>query len=115
CREQDNCLNSDSINRFPCQDINKINELWLKYSNGHFGFSVQRQIWLKLDRDWIKVGDCLGWRVNNCWKEYSELTFSINAPEGAFPTFWGGEGSKLIFGYSGAWEDFFSLLRACEL
>lgn len=115
CREQDSFLNSDSINRFPCQDISKINELWLKYSNGRFGFSVQRQIWLKLDRDWIKVGDRLGWRVNNRWKEYSELTFSINAPEGAFPTFWGGEGRKLIFGYSGAWEDFFSLVRACKL
>lgn len=115
CREQDSFLNSDSINRFPCQDISKINELWLKYSNGRFGFSVQRQIWLKLDRDWIKVGDRLGWRVNNRWKEYSELTFSTNAPEGAFPTFWGGEGRKLIFGYSGAWEDFFSLVRACKL
>ncbi|MFN6496808.1 MAG: protein kinase domain-containing protein [Nostoc sp. DedQUE01] len=115
CREKDSYLNSDSINRFPCQDISKINEIWLKYSNGRFGFSIQRQIWLKLDRDWIKVGDRLGWRVDNCWKQYSELTFSIDAPEGAFPTFWGGEGRKLIFGYSGAWEDFFSLVRACKL
>ncbi|WP_392481303.1 GUN4 domain-containing protein [Nostoc sp. C110] len=115
CQEQNGWLDSESINRFPCQDISKINELWLKYSNGRFGFSVQRQIWLKLDRDWIKVGDRLGWRVNNRWKEYSELTFSIDAPEGAFPTFSGGEGRKLIFGYSGAWEDFFSRIRACKL
>ncbi|MBC1221900.1 GUN4 domain-containing protein [Nostoc sp. UCD121] len=76
---------------------------------------MQSQIWSKLDRDWIKVGERLGWRVNNRWKEYSELTFSIHAPEGSFPTFWGGEGRKLIFGYSGAWEDFFSLVRACKL
>ncbi|WP_442944208.1 GUN4 domain-containing protein [Nostoc sp.] len=75
-----------------CQDISKINELWLKYSNRRFGFSVQRQIWLKLDCDWIKVGDRIGWRLNNCWKEYSELLFIINSPEGAFTTFWGGEG-----------------------
>ncbi|MCC5657360.1 serine/threonine-protein kinase [Nostoc sp. XA010] len=115
CQEQDGWLNSESIKRFPCQDIIKINELWLKYSNGRFGFSVQREIWLKLDCDWIKVGDRLGWRVNNCWKEYSELTFSIDAPEGAFPTFWGGEGRKLIFGYSGAWEDFLALIRSCKL
>ncbi len=115
CQEQDGWLNSESIKRFPCQDISKINELWLKYSNGRFGFSVQRQIWLKLDRDWIKVGDRLGWRVNNSWKEYSELTFSIHAPEGAFPTFWGGEGRKLVFGYSGAWEDFFALIKGCKL
>ncbi len=115
CREQDRYLNSDDINRFPQQDIRSINELWLKYSNGRFGFSVQRQIWLKLNRDWITVGNRLGWRVNNRWKEYSELDFSINAPEGAFPTFWGGEGRKMIFGYSGAWEDFFALIKACGL
>ncbi|MEH2362742.1 GUN4 domain-containing protein [Nostoc sp.] len=30
------------------------NELWLKYSNGYFGFSLQKQIWLNLNRDWIK-------------------------------------------------------------
>jgi eukaryotic-like serine/threonine-protein kinase len=100
CSRQDSFLNSDNINRFFCQHISKIIELWLKYSNGRFGFSVQRQIWLKLDCDWIKVGVRLGWRVNNRWKEYSELTFSIHAPKGAFPTFWGGEGRKLIFGYS---------------
>ncbi|MEH1820516.1 MAG: serine/threonine-protein kinase [Nostoc sp.] len=115
CREKDGWLDSESINRFPCQDIRKINEIWLKYSKGRFGFSVQRKIWLILDRDWIKVGDRLGWRINNRWKEYSELTFSIDAPEGAFPTFWGGEGRKLIFGYSGAWENFFALIRSCKL
>ncbi|MBD0390530.1 MAG: GUN4 domain-containing protein [Nostoc sp. C3-bin3] len=72
-------------------------------------------MWLKLGCDWIKVSDRVGWCVNNNWKEYSELTFSIHAPEGAFPTFWGGERRKLIFGYSGAWEDFFSLIRAWKL
>ncbi|MEH2044620.1 GUN4 domain-containing protein [Nostoc sp.] len=37
-------------------------------------------IWLKLGCDWIKVGDRIGWRLNNRWKEYSELLFSINSP-----------------------------------
>ncbi|MHC5916683.1 MAG: GUN4 domain-containing protein [Nostoc sp.] len=46
----------------------------------------------------MKVGDRIGWRINNHWKEYSELLFSINAPCGAFPTFWGGEARKLMFG-----------------
>lgn len=57
----------------------------------------------------------MGCRVNNRWKEYSKLTFSIDAPEGTFPTLSGGEGRKLIFGYSGAWEDFLLLIKGCKL
>ncbi|WP_442940679.1 GUN4 domain-containing protein [Nostoc sp.] len=58
----------------------------------------------------MKVGDRLGWRVNNRWKEYSKLTFSIKAPEGAFPTFWGGERRKLIFGFQALAKIFSPLL-----
>ncbi|HLO86579.1 MAG TPA: GUN4 domain-containing protein [Nostocaceae cyanobacterium] len=115
CREKDGWLNSDDIKRLPRQDICKINELWLHYSNGRFGFSVQKRIWLDLQRDWIKVGDHFGWRSKNRWKKYSELEFNIYAKEGNLPTFWGGEGRKLIFGYSGVWEDFFSHIIACGL
>ena len=26
----------------------KINQLWINYSNGKFGFSIQKQIWIEL-------------------------------------------------------------------
>lgn len=107
-------LSSKAIENFPCEHLLTIDQLWLKYSNGRFGFSVQKRIWNET-RDWKKCGDSFGWRVNNDWKDYSDLNFTINAPIGAFPTFWGGEGRKLIFGYNGCWEDFFSRVDACEL
>jgi serine/threonine protein kinase len=115
CREHEGWLNSEDIREFPYQDLCKINELWEKYSNGRFGFSVQRRIWKTENCDWIKVGKRVGWRMNNKWKNYSNLTFTLNAPEGAFPTFWGGEGRNLLFGYSGCWEDFFARIKACGL
>jgi serine/threonine protein kinase len=115
CREHEGWLNSEDIREFPYQDLCKINEFWVKYSNGRFGFSVQRRIWKTENYDWIKVGKRVGWRINNKWKNYTNLTFTLNAPEGAFPTFWGGEGRNLLFGYSGCWEDFFSRLKACGL
>lgn len=115
CREQEGRLNSDDIKNFPYKDLREINQLWIKYSNGRFGFSVQRRIWENMNGDWIKVGDRVGWRVNNRWKNYSELMFTLNSPEGAFPTFQGGEGRQLLFGYSGCWEDFFFRLKACGL
>ena len=35
----------------PCEDICTIDRLWLKYSNGRFGFSVQRRILLGIRED----------------------------------------------------------------
>ncbi len=30
---------------FPRETLNKIDQLWVKYSNGHFGFSIQSKIY----------------------------------------------------------------------
>ncbi|MEG4087688.1 GUN4 domain-containing protein [Microcoleus sp. POL10_C6] len=35
----------------PCEDICTIDRLWLKYSNGRFGLSVQRRILLGIRED----------------------------------------------------------------
>ncbi|MGB3694030.1 MAG: GUN4 domain-containing protein [Spirulinaceae cyanobacterium] len=40
-------LNDDNIEEFSCEDLHKINNLWVKYSNGKLGFTVQRDIWLE--------------------------------------------------------------------
>jgi hypothetical protein len=36
-------LSSEEINRLPCQDLQTIDRLWQKHSEGRFGFSVQKQ------------------------------------------------------------------------
>lgn len=38
----------DVINSFPTQDLNVIDQLWIHYSNGHYGLSVQKQIWERI-------------------------------------------------------------------
>jgi serine/threonine-protein kinase len=88
-------VNTDDIKQFPCTDLRTIDRLWVKYSNGHFGFSVQKHIWQevggKVDRETEKRFDeRVGWRVNNKWlgKSYSELTFSLQAPKGHLPAHW---------------------------
>jgi serine protease Do len=71
-----------------------MDQLWLKYSNGKFGFSVQKQIWLdlggKLDGEpdldtFEKLGDRVGWRKNNDWLSYDSYTYSTNALQGHLP------------------------------
>lgn len=115
CREQKRQLNLKDIENFPCQDLRTINQLWVNYSKERFGFSIQKRIWENVNCDWKKCGERFGWRVNNDWKNYPDLIFTLNAPSGAFPTFWGGEERKLLFGYPGCWEDFFSRVKACGL
>jgi hypothetical protein len=41
-------VTSDELLNFPCQDIRTIDQLWVKYSNGRFGFSVQKEIYLSV-------------------------------------------------------------------
>ncbi|WRH66415.1 MAG: GUN4 domain-containing protein [Planktothrix sp. GU0601_MAG3] len=92
-------LDRNSIDDFPCEDLRTIDQLWVKYSDGRFGFSVQKQIWLevggKVDYETEgKLGDRVGWKKNGHWMNYEHLTFSLQAPLGHLPRVftsgWGG-------------------------
>ncbi|NMG20877.1 GUN4 domain-containing protein [Brasilonema bromeliae] len=71
--------------------LHNIDALWVEYSNGHFGFSVQKHIWLEVGgkvnyKTERLLADRVGWRVQGKWLCYSDLTFSLNAPKGHLPT-----------------------------
>ncbi len=96
-REKLQYLRLEDINNFPCEDLRTINQLWLHYSNGKFGFSVQKEIYESLGgtRDYNeavleKFGDRVGWRKGGSWLDYDELTFNVNAaPKAHLPgVFW---------------------------
>jgi GUN4-like len=89
-RTKERWLDIDSIDNFPCEDLRTIDQLWVKYSNGRFGFSVQKKIWLEVGGkvDWEtedKLGDYVGWRKNGSWMRYDNLTYSLQAPIGHLP------------------------------
>ncbi len=92
-REKEGYLDSESIETFPLADGRTIDRLWVKYSNGRFGFSVQKRIWecvggksVEYDYEiYEKFCDCVGWRVNGKWLNYSEISFSHNALKGHLP------------------------------
>ncbi|BDI16183.1 hypothetical protein ANSO36C_19850 [Nostoc cf. commune SO-36] len=91
-REQEGWLNYESIEKFPCTDLRTIDQLWVKYSNGHFGFSVQKRIWLecggKVDyKTECLLGDRLGWRKNGDWldHDHKDYNYSLDATQGHLP------------------------------
>ena len=47
-REQKGYLYLEDLRQFPCADLRVIDQLWVRYSNGRFGFSVQKQIWVEV-------------------------------------------------------------------
>ncbi len=47
-QEKKNWFNVEDIKNISCTDLDKINQLWINYSNGKFGFSIQKQIWIEL-------------------------------------------------------------------
>ena len=72
-REQKGWLDSKSINNLPCTDLRTIDQLCVKYSDGHFGFSVQKRILESVGKDYQKFGDRVGWRKGTKWLFYSDL------------------------------------------
>jgi len=92
-RTEERWFRISDIYLFPCEDLRTIDQLWVKYSNGRFGFSVQKRIYESLggsreyydQKIWEAFGDRVGWRVNNTWLYYDEIKFSTRAREGYLP------------------------------
>ncbi|MEH2253151.1 GUN4 domain-containing protein [Nostoc sp.] len=90
-----NKVKRDIGEEFPCTDLYTIDQLWLKYSKGKFGLSVQQKIWGECgspgikDANWEKFGNRVGWRrgiLNKQWiNSYDQITFNISAPAGHLP------------------------------
>lgn len=74
------------VEQFAIVDLQTINALWLMHSEGKFGFSIQREIWLSLGKNWNKLWSKIGWKSENNWTRYpQEFTWNLSAPRGHLP------------------------------
>lgn len=74
------------VDSIPITDMQTINNLWLVYSEGKFGYSVQREIWLAVGKNWDKLWPKIGWKKGNTWTRYpQEFTWDLSAPTGHLP------------------------------
>lgn len=106
--EEKRYLDASSLANFPCIDLRTIDTLWVKYSHGRFGFSVQQRIWQSMRGNFaadpvlglmigsakvaaaetcIDFGNRVGWRLKDSWVDYSNLIWDESAPIGHLPFF----------------------------
>ena len=90
-------LEQTDLDKIPDEVLKTIDQLWVKYSKGHFGFSVQAKIWgeccgkqrkceLKITYR-NKFAESVGWSDGRKWiKRYDNLDFSIDAKRGHLPS-----------------------------
>lgn len=85
------------VKGLPVTDLHTIDRLWRIYSEGKFGFSIQRQLWLSSGKDYNQLWEKIDWREGNNWTRYPKaFTWSTNAPIGHLPTSNQLRGSQMI-------------------
>ena len=107
--------------------------MWVKYSNGRFGFSVQKRIWEYVGGNTTanyairqRFADRVDWRINGEWIEKtdsdgkktlidtSRLTFALNAPEGHLPLGVSEGYQDQPYKHPGERQNIFQYLEICE-
>jgi hypothetical protein len=86
-------FSSEDLLNFPCEELKFIDDLWIKNSDGHFGFSVQKNIYLTErcggtadgqyhKEAWDKLCYEIGWKRKG---EYVSTQYDLGSPKGHLP------------------------------
>jgi len=74
------------VSGFPEVDLESLDRLWLVYSRGRYGFSVQGRLLAACDGRWELLWPRLGWKREGLWTRYpGGFTWTQQAPEGHLP------------------------------
>ncbi|WP_330202486.1 GUN4 N-terminal ARM-like repeat domain-containing protein [Cyanobacterium sp. DS4] len=74
------------VEKFSETDLLTIDTLWQTYSEGKFGYQIQRQLWLSLGKDYSQLWTKLKWKSGNKWTKYpQEFIWDLSAPIGHLP------------------------------
>ena len=67
-------------------DLVTMDRLWIAYSQGRFGFTVQARLLATLNGRYVKLWPRIGWKQEGVWTRYpGAFDWSLKAPEGHMP------------------------------
>ncbi|MEB3291685.1 MAG: GUN4 domain-containing protein [Synechococcales bacterium] len=92
-------LIQESVTTFPCKDLQTLDHLWRKHSRDRFGFTIQTQIWQKVQplspssipeelSTWSAFTQQVGWQaylVQSLREEAKPSAAITDVPKGTFP------------------------------
>ncbi len=130
-KDEGRWFSEKDLKEFPCDELLAIDYLWVKHSNGLYGFSVQEKIYVECggfdfsypsDEVWEKFCDRTAWKEKGKYI-YSKHFFDrdIMSLEGHLPVRWIGDrvermsGEILDFELIGRVCGFFSRSKTCRL
>ena len=74
------------VESIPGIDLSTLNKLWIVYSRGKFGFTVQAKILDSVGGRYDKLWPRIGWKKDGIWTRYpNSFNWSIEAPNGHMP------------------------------
>jgi serine/threonine protein kinase len=79
-------LFKSDLENLPAEDLQIIDQLWKKYSQGHFGFTVQIQIYENCGRDYSQFCGAVGWNLITSNSPTHNLFFIWSVPKGRLPS-----------------------------
>ncbi len=94
-KEKGQYFDPEDFDTFPCEELCAIDQLWVKYSKGKFGFSVQKTIYVDElggtreynKKIWYEFCDRVGWMKGGNYVGYDDFLFELqdNSPRGHLP------------------------------
>ena len=103
-KEEGQWFESEELLNFPGEVLLSIDRLWVKYSEGRFGFSVQKKLYLECggvadgqehQRAWKNFCNTNGWISN----EGCRVVFDTSSPKGHLPS------SARVLGFGTSFDD----------
>ena len=74
------------VELIPTIDLSTLDKLWILYSRGKFGFTVQAKILDSVGGRYDKLWPRIGWKKDGVWTRYPKaFNWSIEAPNGHMP------------------------------
>lgn len=79
-------LELDEVMILPYAELVNLDQLWHHYSDGRWGFTVQRHLFEQTESDYSNLGKVAGWMVDGTWLQKQNTIYDLEqSPQGHLP------------------------------